>query len=486
MGLDNKKVAVAFTDLKDYPNKTPFDPPERYPEYAGHAVDPDNQVYPWVRYMLHRLGLDQENFDTLHWNPLKDIVEPGMTVLIKPNTVRHNHLECKNVFSVIIHASIMRPILDYICIALKNRGRIVIGDSPTIASLFDKTMAISQIDGLLAWYRHQTPIPIECMDFRTHRAVRTWMYGRWGRKKVASDPQGYQFVNLGNQSYFNDIDPKRLRIGVASHRNMYRHHSGGRHEYLFPKSVLECDAIISIPKMKTHRRTAVTLALKDFMGLPAWKDSLPHFRIGSAEEGGDQYIYPSWRKRVHTKLDDQLLTQPLVPVKFLCAFLEKAIWYSHWVVPFKDDIQEAMWYGNDTVWRTVLDIHRAVFYADRNGKLCDTPQRRYFCLLDGIIGGEKSGPSSPDPVASGVLMAGFNPVACDAVAASLMGFDINRIPLIKKGLEEGHRPRPVYNGTPDDIEVIDGADPLNLSKFQERRNLKFEPHPNWKGHVERE
>ena len=486
MWLDNKKVAVTFTGMKGYPTKAPFSPPERYPEYAGNTVDPENQIYPWVRDTLHRLGLDQESFNTPHWNPLKDIVEPGMTVLIKPNTVRHNHLERKNIFSVISHASVMRPILDYVCIALKNRGRIIVGDSPTIAGLFDEAMIISQINGLLSWYCHQTSIPIECMDLRTHRAVRTWMYGKWGRKEVASDPQGYQFVNLGNQSYFFDIDPKTLRIGVASHRNMYKHHSGGRHEYLFPKSVLASDAIISIPKMKTHWRTGVTLALKDFMGLPAWKDSLPHFRIGSAEEGGDQYIYPSWRKRFHTKLHDQLQTQPFVPVKFLCALLEKTIWYTHKIVPFKDDINEAKWYGNDTLWRTVLDIHRAVFYADKNGKLCDTPQKRYFCLLDGIIGGEKSGPSSPDPVASGVLIAGFNPVACDAVAASVMGFDIDRIPLIKKGLEEGDRPRSVYSGAPDDIEIIDGEDVLGLREFQKRTNLRFEPHPNWKGQIERE
>ncbi len=486
MWLDNKTVTVTFTGLRDYPTRAPFNPPERYPEFTGNEVDQDNQVYHWVRETLLRLGLDRDNFGTPHWNPLKDVVDPGMTVFIKPNLVRHQHQKGKDILSVISHASVMRPILDYICIALKNQGRIIIGDSPAITSDFDAAMSMSQIDEVVAWYRHQTPVPIECIDLRTHRAVRTWLYGQWGQGKVAADPRGHQYVDLGDQSYFEGSDPKRLRIGVASHREMYIHHSGGRHAYLFPRSVLESDVIISIPKMKTHRRTAVTLALKNMMGLPAGKDSLPHFVTGSAEEGGDQYIHPSWRKRFHTKLHDQLQTQPFVPVKFLCALLKKAIWYSHWIVPFKDDINEAMWYGNDTVWRTLLDIHRAVYYVDKNGEFRDTPQRRHFCLLDGIIAGEKNGPSSPDRVAPGVLVAGFNPVALDAVAASLMGFDIDKIPVIKKGLEEHSRPRPLFRGTRETIEVIDGEDVLTLAEFKTRRNLKFEPHPNWKGHVERE
>ena len=90
-------------------------------------------------------------------------------------------------------------------------------------------------------------------------------FDKW-RKKVEQDPRGYRFVDLGDKSCFNDIDPKRLRIAIASYKNMYKHHSGGKHEYLFPQSVLDSDVIINIPKLKTHRRTAVTLAIKNLMG----------------------------------------------------------------------------------------------------------------------------------------------------------------------------------------------------------------------------
>lgn len=485
VGLEDKRVVVLSTGLKDYPAEVPFDPPERYPEYRLQSINPDNQVYPWVRKSLYRLGMDRNNFGTPDWNPLREVIEPGMTVLVKPNTVSHEHAEHKNDFSVIIHASIVRPMLDYICLALQGRGRIILGDSQVIFGHFDKAMAVTKIKELVQWYRQQTPIPIECLDFRTHRGVRTWMYGKWGRAKVYQDPRGYQIVDLGNESCFRDIDPTRLRIAIASYKKMYQHHSGGRHEYVFPNSVLQSDAIISIPKLKTHRRTGVTLALKNFMGLPASKDCLPHFQVGSVEEGGDQYINRSWRKRVCLWMHDQIQTRSWVPVKAFFAVAKKLLWSTHLLIPFKDNVYEAMWYGNDTLWRTLLDINRAVFYADKSGQLCDTPQRKHFCLIDGIVAGEGNGPLSPNPLTPGVLLAGFNPAAVDAVAASIMGFDIEKIPLVLKGLEDGQMRRPLFHGSRDLIEVIDGEQTLRLEDVQKRFHLGFAPHPNWKEHIER-
>ncbi len=46
--LDNT-VATNFTGLKSYPDNVPFNPPEKFPEYTGSDIDPDNQVYAEVR-----------------------------------------------------------------------------------------------------------------------------------------------------------------------------------------------------------------------------------------------------------------------------------------------------------------------------------------------------------------------------------------------------------------------------------------------------
>jgi uncharacterized protein (DUF362 family) len=482
--LRNNVVALNILNQKTYPATMPFDPPVRYPEYTGRTLDPENHIYAGVRDLLWRLGLDHLNFNTKEWNPFGEIIKPGMTVFIKPNLVSHVHEEKRDVFSVIVHASVLRPILDYVCIALKSKGKIIIGDSPLISSNFNKALEVSRIKDLLDWYRTHGNIPIEYMDLRKNRGVRTWLYGKWGRKPVEQDPLGYQFVNLGDQSCFNNVDPAKLRIAIASHRNMYKHHSNGRHEYLFPKSFLQSDVVISIPKLKTHRRTGITLALKNSMGIPAWKDSLPHFMVGSKEDGGDQYIHPSVRKRMCTWLHDQVQSNRSIPVKFFCAVVKKLLWNSNKIYPFQDDVYEAMWYGNDTLWRTLLDINRAVFYADKDGNLQGTQQRKFFCLIDGIIAGEGNGPLSPNPVRAGALIAGFHPAAVDAVAATIMGFDIEKIPLIKRAFEEnGHTDR-LYPGAIKDIQIIKDENRFNFPGLTKHLNLKFEPHPNWKGHIE--
>ena len=55
------------------------------------------------------------------------------------------------------------------------------------------------------------------------------------------------------------------------------------------------------------------------MGLPALKDTLPHFMLGSPKEGGDQYIHPSFRKKIGTFFHDRIQTSPFIFEKFFFA-----------------------------------------------------------------------------------------------------------------------------------------------------------------------
>ena len=475
---NDARVVVTSTGLTDYCHDAPFHPTEAYPELGATTTNPTNRVYDEVRHTLFELGLDREHYGTADWNPLGGVVEPGMTVFVKPNTVSHAHVAGKNVFSMITHGSVIRPLFDYLRIALHDEGRIILADSQYLFSDFDKAMAITGIGPLIDWYRTQTPIPIECFDLRRLKAVRTWAGGNWGRESVAEDARGYRWVDVGAKSHFEGLDPTTFRIAVAPPREMTKRHAPGRHEYLIPQVVLDSDAIISVPKLKTHRRAAVSLTLKGFFGLVSHKSSLPHYRVGSPAEGGDEYIHPSRRKRLYSWLHDQVQSQPLVLHKALMAALRNAVWRTHHVVPFRDMVNEAMWHGNDTIWRTILDVYQAVFFADREGRLCDAPQRGHLCLVDGIIGGEGNGPVQPDPITPGVLVAGVNPAAIDAVTATLMGFDIEKIPTIRQALDHlgpnfGHI-----------IELQQDGQPLGLSALAAGKSLAVEPHPEWKGHVE--
>src|SRR5512139_3323619 len=164
--MEPGNVAIQFVDQKTYPDRMPFDPPVKYPEYEGTSLDPQNHVYDGVRNMLYHLGLDRENFNTKNWNPFSETIKPGMTVFIKANTVTHEHDAGKDIFSVIVHASVVRPILDYVCKALKNEGNIIVGDSQLYYCDFEKAMHISQIGKLLEWYAEQTKVPFECYDMR--------------------------------------------------------------------------------------------------------------------------------------------------------------------------------------------------------------------------------------------------------------------------------------------------------------------------------
>lgn len=476
-------VALRTTGIFEYPTSSPFHPPEVYPEFDDTETDASNGIYSAVRQLLFDLGLDRNRFGSSLWDPLGAFVKPGMTVFIKPNTVVHVHEKKKDLFSVIVHPSLIRPILDYTCKALNNNGRIVVGDSQLYSSDYDRMLQASDLGDLLQWYRQKTKVDIQWFDLRLNRAKRTWLYGRWARKKIEHDPHGYRFVDLGDQSLFKGIDPSRLRIAIASHKNMYTHHSGGKHEYLFPRSFLQSDVVINIAKLKTHRRTAVTLALKNYMGIPSYKDSLPHFMTGSVQEGGDQYINPSRRKRLATRLHDVIQSSQWTPIKFVCAILKKMIWNSHFVIPFRDNIYEAMWWGNDTLWRTLGDLNRIVKYSDKNGVVQKTSQRKQLVLVDGIIGGEGDGPLACDAVRSGVLIAGMSPPAVDAIAATEMGFDIERIPLIRNAFDAGTNPIPLIEIDKNNITVSVNGVGEPFAVFRNRPHQQFKPHPQWAGHV---
>jgi hypothetical protein len=87
-----------------------------------------------------------------------------------------------------------------------------------------------------------------------------------------------------------------------------------------------------------------------------------------------------------------------------------------------------------------LDLNKALLYADQDGLMHDTPQRRYLSVLDGVIAGDRNGPLQPHRVAAGVLAAGLDPVALDFAVTRVMGFDPVRIPVVHRAFDARRYP----------------------------------------------
>jgi uncharacterized protein (DUF362 family) len=413
------------------------------PGLAYHQGPPfaaPNPVYEAVEALLRELGLDRARSGAPEWNPLGDLVAPGGRVVIKPNLVSSRNLHEKitgdRLEASSTHGSLLRPLLDYALRAVGPRGCVRVVDSPVEGCEIEKVAGPLGIFAAIDALRRQGH-DVDFVDLRTfrvapafvlddvRRAGRSWNLGALVRRPLAGDPRGYRTIDLGRSSFFTGH--RSSMTALRFHRSHYTtpvpHHSSERHEYSIPQTVLEADLVINLPKMKTHKKTGVTLALKSVIGLTNEKYWLPHFTEGWPEIGGDEFDAPPGLRR---RVADTMSRLPLPRGHSLVARAPR--------IGAPPGVIDGSWEGNDTLWRTILDLNRLLFFADVDGRLRAEPQRRYLAIVDGIVAGEGEGPLGATPVSFGTLVGGFDPSLVDAVATELMGFDPDRIPLVRESL----------------------------------------------------
>ncbi len=488
--IASKKVAISASigDI-EYPAAPPFSPDREYPElkFRVYPERVKNAIYKLARQLLIDMGLDQAHIETPQWNPFGVIIKPGQKVLVKPNMVRHFHLGGGNFNSVITHGSLVRFVLDYVGLALKGQGEITVGDAPVQSADFNKLLEITGLRQICDEVSNIWQIPVRLIDFRLMAIELDERHCIVKRSVLEGDTKGYLSVNLGGKSLLKPLEKQSSKFRVSSYdcQMMREHHNEITHEYLIPRTVLESDVVLNIPKLKTHRKVGLTACLKNLVGINGHKDWLPHHRTGSIEEGGDEYHYPSLIKRVQDKLAESMGDDwDFNPKKNIFRRLGlKALdpMARHLA---KDAYTEGSWYGNDTLWRTVLDLNRLLIYADKDGKMRATPQRKCFNIVDAIIAGEKEGPMEPDPRPLGLLIGGVNPVAVDTVLSTMIGFDYKKIPLISNGFNR--MDWPLVNFGPMDIEII--SEDVRLRGLRIGRpfnEFNFKAPSGWAGHVEK-
>ncbi len=495
--LDPRDVALVETGLDRYPHRPPFHPPERYPElpFADAPIDRSNAVYPAVRALLRGLRLDAARYGTPDWNPLGELIQPGDRVLLKPNFVISRHpLGTEGLNASVANASVLRPLVDYAFKACGRKGRITIADSPIKEVDFDVLVRFLGIDEIRRFYAETVRAHVGLIDIRDVQVLRNERGVMLERVFLPGDPRGYREIDLGDESWLRPISThhSRFRSTAAFYESVSNvYHDGKRNVYSIPQCVLDADCVLSIAKLKTHRKTGVTLSLKNLVGITNEKRWLPHHRFGAPEEGGD--VYPSdvsLDRRLSQNVRDVLGRHRFGKVGFRVilpvARLAQRAWFA--MRPGQRPnaqgaghairrVVEGDWHGNDTLWRTVLDLNRLLLYADREGVMREDRQRRYLSFIDGIVGGEEEGPLQPTPRPAGVLVAGSDAAGVDLACTRLMGFDPAKIPLVRNAFV--HTKYPVSRIQPGEVRVVGPSGDLATLP-----RIPFRASAGWRDHVE--
>jgi len=410
---------------------------------------PPNPVYEMVERALAELGFDGGRVGTPDWNPLGDLIQPGDRVIVKPNFVTNKNFHQKLTGDLLAcsstHGSVLRPIIDYALRACGPRGRVVVVDTPVEGCNVEEVVRALGVQALLEDYRrrgHDVPfydlryfriVPRMLLD-DVRRFGRSWNLGMLVRERLPGDPRGYQTVDLGERSRFHDVERRAGRLSF--HRSHLHtpvpHHSHGRHEYALPRTVLEADVVINVAKMKTHKKSGVTLSLKSAIGLCNEKYWLPHYTLGTPAEDGDEFpIRPPTGVRLVNQLQRLPLPGPLSDHSLVARAPRLGKPQSGLIGGY---ILEGSWEGNDTIWRTTLDLCDILHHADRQGRLQDRPQRRHLAFVEGLMAGEGEGPLAATPRRAGLLLAGIDPVLVDLASTRLMGFDPQRVMTVAAAL----------------------------------------------------
>ncbi len=352
----------------------------------------DNPAYDFVWATVEELGLGSAS------SPLEDLVAPGDTVLIKPNLVGSGE-------AVYSRPEVVRPLVDMAIAA--GATEIYIGDG-TAARVSGTSSIVNATDypELISILSARHPgISIQFVDLNV--LSDGWHWVSLGSSSSFAG-SGYTDYDLNSYSgtlyghtYYETADPQ----GV----NPDGHALGW---YAVNDRVLDADVIINVPKMKTHNLMINTLSLKNLVGFTlrstyteGTADCL--YRIAHCITGGNGNLY---------------------------------------------------YFNNDIFWRAVCDVNKIVLYADTEGELQAAPQRKYLNVIDGIQAMERSENTNTGggglPCDRNVVLAGIDPVAVDAVASRVMGYDYHQVPVISNAsLDSLH---PVGTNDPERIAVVGG------------------------------
>jgi uncharacterized protein (DUF362 family) len=406
-------------------------------------------------------------------NLLRDFVEAGDKVLVKPNWVSHRNGSGAGLDCLITHTSVLLAILRLLRTA--RPSSVVVGDAPVQGCDFGALDREAGLDRL----RNELGGSFPVFDIRDFRLV-TRPTGALAARATgtARKQEDYVLFDLGTTSQLEPICSERTHFRVTMYDPdvIEATHRRGVHQYLVARELIDADVVVNVPKVKTHKKAGFTGALKNLVGINGHKSYLAHHRKGAVSQGGDCYPVPSLRKRVTEELLDFVNRNTQSRLAPLYAGAARAAVKGQRALDDAFDL-EGSWYGNDTVWRMTLDLQRIARFGRPDGSIAEEPQRRMIHVTDGIVAGQGEGPLAPIPLPLGIMSLGSSAAAVDWVNALLLGLDPERIPLILRAFDrEGFGPA--------EVSVFVDGECLTPEDAARRYGMRARPPSGWQGRCE--
>ncbi len=394
-------------------------------------------------------------------DPFSAWIGPGATVTIKPNWVRDQNPLGHDLQSLVTHPAVLRAIIERVARALRGRGTIVLGDAPLQGCKFDALIRSLRLDELMQLLRARHPgVEFLVEDWRLTVLSGERSLGGPSQlvraQPVRGPIAGYRLIDLGADSFVEELASFSDAFRVTCYRPsaMRAHHAPGKHEYLVTRRVLDSDLVINVPKFKTHIKAGLTGALKNLVGINGHKEYLPHHIQGAWDAGGDEYHRGGRLRRLHDELYDYTWEHMMDLGRLERAALSATLrLLTQLNRRAGDGIDAGSWSGNETIWRTTLDLNHILYRQGRG---------RVLHIVDGIVAGQGEGPLAPVPFPAGLVLAGHNPAHLDAALAQLLGYAIARVPTVYHALTHC---RSDFHGCPP------MAIPLRVARAKTRSEL---------------
>jgi uncharacterized protein (DUF362 family) len=449
---------------------------EEAPELPAGVVS--NVAQAAVRRLLRDWGLDKSRFGSTDWNPVGDLVAKEARVVLKPNWVLHFNQSGSSLDCLITHSSVIEAVAQYV--AINQPVHITIGDAPVQGCDFSSLVESCGLNQIAARINQEFGVRCEIVDFRRTVLEGATIGGH--RSENRRHESNYVLFDLADQSLLEPLnwDPGQLRVTMYNPDYLNRTHTRGRHQYLIAREVIEADLVLNLPKLKTHKKAGITGALKNLVGINGNKEYLPHHRKGGSKSGGDCYEGSSWLKLSAENMYDVANRRSEGVLQTVAAQSAQVLLKTAAV--FSGDTNlEGSWYGNDTVWRMALDLQRIVRHGCLDGSLRSVPQRTVVSITDAIVAGEGEGPLANTPKLCGFVSGGLNTAALEWVHARLMGFDPEKIPIVREAF--GPFSFPLASFTPDEIKVLLEGETISAASVIPKDD-PFVPPRGWQGHCE--